>query len=126
MYCKGVIVGDIVPRDELVKQGWQGFAAVGGGVGLLILKAIAAIPVLGLVAAGVVTVVGLAVSTSKEDRKAGLITLGAGVMSLIGALSAFIPSLPSFGFLMILAGAGLIAGGALRLFRFWKNLRKRM
>ena len=36
-------MGDIVPRNQLVKQGVQGIAGVGGGIGLLVLRAIAAI-----------------------------------------------------------------------------------
>ncbi len=34
-------MGDIVPRNQLVKQGFKGFAGVGGGVVLLVLRAIA-------------------------------------------------------------------------------------
>ena len=55
-------MGDIVPRNQLVKQGVQGIAGIGGGIGLLILKAIASagfIPGLIAVGAGAVTISSL-------------------------------------------------------------------
>ncbi len=113
-------MGDLVPRDRLVKQGLQGAGALGGGVGLLLLKGLSGIPIVGLVAAGVVTVAGIIIGTSRDDRAAGLVAVGAGVLTGVAAIFA------PLGVLMTVAGWGLLAGGAYRLFTFWRNLRKRM
>ena len=114
-------MGDLVPRETLVKQGMQGFGALGGGVGLLLLKGLSGIPIVGLVVAGVVTLVGLAMGISREDRAAGLVAVGAGILT---GLAAFFG--PLGGLLMSFAGWGLIAGAGYKLFTFWRNLRKRM
>ncbi len=113
-------MGDIVPREKLVKDGLKGFGAVGGGLGLLILKAISSIPIVGIVAGGIVAIAGIAIGTSKEDRNAGLITVGAGVLT---AISSFIPG---FRWLMSVAGWGLVIAGGITLIRFFRNLKKRV
>ena len=116
-------MGDIVPRNQLVKQGVQGIAGIGGGIGLLILKAIASagfIP--GLIAGGIVGIAGLVIASSKEDRTAGLIAVGAGAVTIV----ASIPAIGGVvGWLMPVAGIGLIVAGAISLFRFLRNLRRR-
>ena len=116
-------MGDIVPRNRLVKQGWQGIAGVGGGIGLLILNAIASKgfgP--GLIAGGIVGIAGLVITSSKEDRTAGMIAVGAGALTIV----ASIPKIGgAVGWLMPVAGAGLIIAGAVSLFRFLRNLRRR-
>lgn len=116
-------MGDIVPRNVLVKQGVQGVAGVGGGIGLLILKAVASAGFLpGLILGGLVGVAGLVIASSKEDRQAGLIAIGAGAATILASL----PGIGSvMGWLMPVAGIGLIIAGALSLFKFWRNLRRR-
>ncbi len=121
-------MGDIVPRKDLVNQGVKGFAGIGGGIGLFILRGIASgagLSLLGLIVGGALTLAGLVIATSKEDRKAGLITAGAGIATGIASLP-----IPLFGgaagWLMGLAGIGLLVGGAYSLFKFFRNLRKRM
>ncbi len=120
-------MGDIVPRNQLVKQGVHGIAGIGGGVGLLILKAIAAIgegafSVAGLVAGGVVTVAGFVIMSSPEDRRAGVITIGAGALTLAASLPLISGVANAF---MWIGGFGLIITGAISLFRFLRNLRRR-
>ena len=92
-------MGDIVPRNQLVKQGVQGIAGIGGGIGLLILKAIAS--------AGFIP---------------GLIAVGAGAVTIVASIPAIGGAV---GWLMPVAGVGLIVAGAISLFRFLRNLRRR-
>ena len=116
-------MGDIVPRNQLVKQGVHGIAGIGGGVGLLILNAIRSagfIP--GLIAGGIVGIAGLVIASSKEDRRAGMIAVGAGALTIVAAIPAVGGAV---GWLMPVAGIGLIAAGAISLFRFLRNLRRR-
>jgi hypothetical protein len=120
-------MGDIVPRNQLVKQGVQGIAGIGGGVGLLILRAIAAIgegafSVAGLIVGGVVTVAGFVIMSSPEDRSAGMITIGAGALTLAASLPLVGGIANAF---MWIGGFGLIIAGAISLFRFLRNLRRR-
>ncbi|MBN2552178.1 MAG: hypothetical protein JXB06_05390 [Spirochaetales bacterium] len=120
-------MGDIVPRNQLVKQGVQGIAGVGGGVGLLILRAIAAIgekafSVPGLIVGGVVTVAGLVIMSSPEDRTAGMVTIGAGALTLAASLPLIGGIANAF---MWIGGFGLIIAGGISLFRFLRNLRRR-
>ena len=120
-------MGDIVPRNQLVKQGVQGIAGIGGGVGLLILRAIAAIgegafSVAGLVVGGVVAVAGFVIMSSPEDRRAGMITIGAGALTLAASLPLVGGIANAF---MWIGGFGLIIAGAISLFRFLRNLRRR-
>jgi hypothetical protein len=120
-------MGDIVPRNQLVKQGVQGVAGVGGGIGLLILRAIAsigegAISLPGLIVGGVVTVAGFVIMSSPEDRRAGMVTIGAGALTLAASLPLVGPIASP---LMWIGGFGLIIAGAVSLFRFIRNLRRR-
>ena len=120
-------MGDLIPRNELVKQGLKGAAGIGGGIGLFILRGIASpgggISIPGLIVGGIVTLAGLVIATSKEDRNAGMITAGAGAATGIASLPLVGATA---GWLMGLAGFGLIGAGAYSLFKFFKNLRKRM
>jgi hypothetical protein len=119
-------MGDIVPRNQLVKQGFKGFAGVGGGVALLVLRAITGIggafSLPGLIVGGIVSVVGAIIATSPEDRRAGYVALGAGILTMVASL----PILGGLaGGLMWIGGIGLILAGGWSLFKFWRNLRKR-
>jgi len=112
-------MSNLIPRDQLVKDGLKGFGAVGGGLAVLILKALSSSLIVGLLAAGIVTIAGIAIGSSREDRNAGLITVAVGVLTGIAAI------IPPLRWLMSIAGWGLLAAGGVALFRFFKNLRKR-
>jgi len=119
-------MGDLMERKDLVKQGIKGLGGVGGGITLLVLKGIASrgagISIPGLIAGGAVVLVGMVISSSREDRNAGLITVAAGAataaasLPLVGGIA---------GWLMSLAGILLIGGGAFSLYKFWTNMRRR-
>jgi hypothetical protein len=116
-------MSEIVPRSQLTRQGVKGVAAAAGGLGLIILSSLG--PVLGLIAGGVLTVVGLSLSGSKSDRTAGIVTAGAGVVTVISALHHVIPLFPSLGWLMWVPGIGLIALGAISFVRFLRGMKTR-
>ncbi len=111
---------DLIPRDRLIKDGLKGFGAVGGGMGILILRALSSNLIVGLIAAGLVAVVGVIIGSSKEDRTAGLITLGVAAVTVVAAI------IPGLRWLMRISGWGLILAGGITLFRFFRNLRKRI
>ena len=97
----------------------KGTAAVVGGAGLLILSALSH-GVIGVIVGAAIGLVGLALTGSRSERKAGIVGLVAGGLALIVSLGA----LPHW--LLALPGIGLVVAGAVSLFGFFKNLRKRM
>ncbi len=115
-------MGDLVPRRELVKQGWRGFAGVAGGIVLLVLRGIAGAGFWpGLLAGAVLIIVGLSIGSSRQDRLAGGVTVAVGAATLIGSIPAF----SGVRWLMSVAGIALLAAGAWSLVKFFLNLRKR-
>jgi hypothetical protein len=115
-------MGELVPREELVKQGWRGFAGVAGGVVLLVLRGIARAGFWpGLLAGAFLVILGLGIGSSRQDRVAGGVTIAIGAATLIGS----IPALSGVRWLMSVAGIALIAAGAWSLVKFFINLRKR-
>lgn len=115
-------MGELVPRKVLVKQALKGIGGIGGGIALLALAGLTG--VFGFVVGGIVTFIGLAISTSKEDRTAGAITTSAGILTLISA--ARLPVLNSIaGWLMWAGGGALIVAGVFSLVNFIKNLNAR-
>jgi len=121
-------MNDVVPRNTLVKYGMKAAGGIGGGIVLFILRAIAvggkgAFSLPGLIVGGIFALVGLGLSTSKDDRSLGLIAVGAGALTAIA-------SLPIVGWLggalMWISGIGLLIGGGLNLFRFIRGKRTRM
>ncbi len=111
---------DIVPREKLVKDGLKGFLATGGGIGLLILKGISSVPLFGAIVGGILAVIGMGFGISKEDKPAGVIALTTGVLTIIASF------LPGVRWLMSVAGWGLLIGGAVSLYKFFKKLKTRM
>ncbi len=112
-------MSDIVPRSEVSRHGVRGVGAIVGGAALLILHALAAVPVVGFVVGGALTVGGFALTGSKSDRTVGFIAAGAGIVTILSRI------LPGLGWIMLVPGIGLLAVGAVSLFRFFTNLRKR-
>ena len=113
-------MGDIVPRKTLVKYGSQGIGGVVGGAALLILGGLG--PVGSLIVGGVIALVGLALSRSKEDRVAGYIGLGAGAVTAASAIG-FLGKIA--GTLLNISGIGLLVVGGINLFRFIRGYRNR-
>ncbi len=115
-------MGDLVPRRELVKQGWRGFAGVAGGIVLLVLRSIAGAGFWpGLLAGALLLIAGLAIGSSRQDRAAGGVAIAVGAATLIGAIPAF----RGVRWLMTVGGIALLAAGAWSLVKFFLNLRKR-
>ena len=116
-------MGDIVPRREVSRQGLQGIGGLAGGAGILVLKAIAASSVLGgLVVGGGIVLGGLALAASKDDKKAGLVGIVAGGLTVLASL----PVLGSVATpLMLVGGIGLLLAGGWSLFKFYRGLRSR-
>jgi hypothetical protein len=110
-------MSDIVPRSQVSKSGVKAVGALAGGAGLLVLSSLH--PIAGLVVGGVITVVGLALSSSKSDRTAGVVATVAGVLT---AASALIPGLH---FLMWLPGIGLLGAGIYSLVKFFRGMKSR-
>jgi hypothetical protein len=116
-------MSDIVPRSQVTKSGMKAVGAVAGGVGLLVLSSLGA--VLGLIAGGVLTVVGLSLTGSKSDRTAGAVTAAAGIVTVVSALHQFIPLFPNLSWLMWIPGVGLIAAGIYSLVKFFRGVKSR-
>lgn len=113
-------MSDMVPRKTLVKHGSHGLGGLIGGGVLLALNGLG--PVGSLIVGGIVAAVGLGVSTSKEDRTAGLVVLGAGAVTAATAIG-FLK--PVAGPLLIVSGIGLLISGGINLFKFIRGYRKR-
>ena len=115
-------MSDLVPRKTLVKQATKGLGGLGGGIVLLVLSSLGGVPA--LVVGGVLAVVGAVISTSKDDRSAGLVTAAAGVLTILAGIPLAALSAIS-GSLMIASGIGLIAAGGYNLFKFIRGLKSR-
>lgn len=115
-------MSDIVPRDQLTKQAMKGVGGVAGGIALLVVRAIAAGPIGGFIIGGLVAVVGLIMTKDKVDRKAGLVALAAGAVTV---LAFALPGIRGLALtLLLLSGIGLIGAGAWSLVKFFKNLKR--
>ncbi len=125
---------DLVPREELVKQGMRGLGGLAGGAGLFVLRLFThgteitlplglKISLTGLIVGGVVTLVGLAIGSSREDRRAGLVVTAAGLLTLACSL----PLVRPIGVTLMGIGIfGMLAIGVFNLIKFLRNLRRRM
>jgi len=114
-------MGDLVPKKQLVSYGSKGVGGVIGGAAILALGALGAIP--SLIVGGIIGLVGLGVSRSADDRKAGLVMAAAGAAVAITA----IPGIgPLAGWLLGVSGIGLLALGGWNLFKFIRGYKKRM
>ena len=121
-------MSEIVPRNKVAKQGVQGVVSLAGGIGALVLAGISGgvHPILGIIVGGALTLCGLALSGSKSERGAGIITTVIGAATLIASL----PVLHSiFGWLVhgVMFGAGviLVGLGGWSLFKFFRGVKSR-
>jgi hypothetical protein len=112
-------MSDIVPRSEVTKSGMKGVGAVAGGTTLLVLSAVSAVHVLGVIAGAVLAVIGFALSTSRSDRTAGMVTAIAGIATAVVAL------IPGLRWLVWLPGIGLIGAGVYLLVKFFRGMKTR-
>jgi hypothetical protein len=114
-------MGEIVSRNELSNQLMKGVGGVGAGIGLLILLPwVAGVP--GLIAASILGLIGLILSASKTQRKAGAVAIGAAVVT--GAV-AILQKVPIINSLFWIAPIGLIIAGGFSLYKFFKNMKAR-
>jgi len=114
-------MGEIVSRNELSNQLMKGVGGIGAGIALFLLLPVVGGPV-GFIAAGVLLLAGLILSASKTQRKAGAVSLGAGIIT--GAV-AILQNTPIIKHLFWLAPIGLIIAGGISLFKFFKNMKSR-
>jgi hypothetical protein len=112
-------MSDIVPRGTLTKQAMLGIGAAGGGIALLVLVGHG---LFSIIAGGIIAVAGLALSGGKSDRAVGVVAAAVGIATLV---TGIFPNIPFIPWLMRAGGIVLLAGGAVLLFRFFKNLKKR-
>jgi hypothetical protein len=113
-------MSDIVPRNQVTRQGVVGVAALGGGVALLVL---AGGGLFGIIAGGALLVAGLALTSSRSDRTAGVVAIVVGAASLATGILGH--ALPIITWLMRASGIVLLGTGIYSLVRFFSNLRKR-
>ena len=112
---------EMVPRDKLTKQGLNGLVSVAGGVGALVLNALAAgLP--GVIVGGIITVAGLALSGSKHERGVGVATTVVGAATIaasVGILGGLVHGV------LWIGGLGLLGVGIYSLVKFFRGLKTR-
>lgn len=119
-------MGDIVPREELTRQAMKGVGGIAGGVALLVVRgiigALSSAPIGLFVIGGIVAVIGLIMTRNRADRKAGLVALAAGGITV---LAFAIPGIRGLALgLLLLSGIGLLGAGVYSLVKFLKNLKR--
>ncbi|HUX11715.1 MAG TPA: hypothetical protein VMW87_01730 [Spirochaetia bacterium] len=116
-------MNELVPREVLAKQGMKAVGGIGGGAALLILSAVTASHLPAIIIGGILTIVGLAItSKAKDDRIAGTVAVGAGVLALLKGIGIFAKLA---GGLIWVSGVGLIIAGGISLYKFIKGLKSR-
>jgi hypothetical protein len=110
-------MGDIVPRKEVSREGMKAIGGLAGGAALMALAGLGTIP--GLIVGGALTLVGLGLTLSREDRTAGGIAAGAGALTVLSRLFGF------GGGLLFVGGAALLISGSISLVNFIRKLKSR-
>ena len=110
---------EIVPTNVLVRHGTTGVGGIVGGAALLILGALGG-PWGWIVGAAVAVAGGAIALSSRDDRIAGGVVAGAGVLTILSGIGLGIG-----GALLTLGGISLLAVGGVGLFKFIKGLRTR-
>jgi hypothetical protein len=115
-------MGDIVSREQLTKQAMKGVGGVAGGVALLVISVLTGSLIGGLIVGGLVALVGLVMTKDRTDRKAGLVALAAGAITVVGLAVPPIAHLARA--LLTISGIGLLGAGVWSLIKFFKNLKR--
>ena len=117
-------MNDMVPSSTLSKYGVAAVGGIAGGVGLWVLSLLSHIPVIGLVAGGLVALVGVGAMSSHapEDKRAGFVTAAAGGLTVLSNIGLFAGMASS---LMGVAIFGLLGMGGWNAFKFMKGLKTR-
>ncbi|HOM23587.1 hypothetical protein [Treponema sp. J25] len=115
-------MNDIVPTRELAKDGVAAIGGIAGGIGLLILGSLPSI--FGIVAGGVVGLIGLGAmgSSDPSDKRAGLVALLAGGLTVLSKVGIFAGLANGF---LGLATVGLLGMGIWKAIKFYKGLKSR-
>ena len=125
-------MNEIVTRDEipsassLSKLGVSAVGYTAAGVFLVILGAISTHWIPGIIAGGIVTLIGLGSFTSKNltDRRAGLVLTAAGILTVLSKIP--FPVIQPFSKILLGIGAfGLLALGVINGIKFFIGLKKR-
>jgi hypothetical protein len=109
-------MSDIVPRSEVTKNGVKAVGAIAGGVTLFFL---ASVHIFAIIVGGALVVGGLALSSSKSDRTAGIVTAVVGAGALIAGI------FPAVSVIMKIAGALFVATGIFALVKFFRGMKTR-
>jgi hypothetical protein len=110
------------PANVLAKQGIAAVGGLAGGIGLFVLGALP--PLVGIIAGGVVALVGIGglFSRDPEDKKPGAITATAGVLAILSKIGF---ARPLAGTLLSIGAVGLLAMGIWNGIKFLKGLKNR-
>ena len=125
-------MGDIMKRDEipsassLSKMGVSAIGYTAAGIFLAVLGIFTNHWLPGVIAGGIVTLIGFGSFSSKDltDKKAGIVLTAAGILTVLSAL----PIGPISGFSRVLLGVGvfgLLALGVINAVKFFRGLKKR-
>jgi hypothetical protein len=109
---------EIVPREKVTKSGLQGVVSTAGGIVSIILAAVTAHPLFGIVVGGIIGLAGLALSSSKHDRTLGVATTVVGGVALVASIF-------HLGGLLVAGGVVLLGIGAWSLYKFFRGLKSR-
>jgi len=117
---------NIPSTSSLSKLGVTAVAYTAGGIFLFVLNAIARLRWLGLIAGGIVCLIGLGSFLSKDpaDKKAGFIITAAGALTVLS--KSGIPLITAVSSTLLSIGAvGLLALGIWNGIKFFIGLKKR-
>jgi hypothetical protein len=117
-------MNDMVSTSTLAKQGVAAVGGIAGGIGLWVLSLLSHIPIIGLIAGGLVTLIGVGALSSHEpeDKRAGLVTTAAGGLTVLSNIGIFAGAASG---LMGIAIVGLLGMGGWNAYKFMKGLKTR-
>jgi len=125
-------MSEIMRRDEipsassLSKTGITAIGCTAAGVFLILLGVISSNPVVGIIAGSIVALFGFGSFTSKDlaDKKAGIVLLAAGILTVLSKIP--IPFFQPFSKVLLgIGAAGLLLTGIWNGIKFFTGLKKR-